>query len=203
MALIECDECGATVSDRAVACPKCGNPLGAHPAAAVKKGRAAVPRKKGATPSALILLLALFAIIFIIHQYSATSDSSAKQDLSAADTSSTLTGAASAPTPVASSGGQSATPAPPDAIPVPTMASSSDNDYAAKVAACVRPGVIYSVPARTGTNPTVRYKASLELPSGEHTLTAAGRRPRSFLRRAASDAAAVRRSGCSDASAGA
>lgn len=27
MALIECDECGAEVSSKAAACPKCGNPL--------------------------------------------------------------------------------------------------------------------------------------------------------------------------------
>ncbi|MFI4940353.1 MAG: zinc ribbon domain-containing protein, partial [Burkholderiales bacterium] len=27
MALINCDECGNQVSDKAVACPKCGNPI--------------------------------------------------------------------------------------------------------------------------------------------------------------------------------
>lgn len=30
MALIECDECGAQISDKASACPKCGNPLKAN-----------------------------------------------------------------------------------------------------------------------------------------------------------------------------
>lgn len=28
MALIECPECGKDISDRAIACPNCGNPMG-------------------------------------------------------------------------------------------------------------------------------------------------------------------------------
>jgi transposase InsO family protein len=43
------------------------------------------------------------------------------------------------------------------------------------------------------------YEAARRLPSGGHTLTAADRWPLLFLRRAANDAAAIPRSGCSDA----
>jgi colicin import membrane protein len=36
-----------------------------------------------------------------------------------------------------------------------------DGGYAAKVRACVRPGVIYNVPPRSGSNPTVKYNVKL------------------------------------------
>lgn len=35
MALIKCPECGSEISDRAAACPRCGNPMTAAPAAPV------------------------------------------------------------------------------------------------------------------------------------------------------------------------
>src|SRR3546814_15062351 len=39
----------------------------------------------------------------------------------------------------------------------------SDNGYAAKVRACVRPQVIYNVPQQQGnSNPTVQYRAKLK-----------------------------------------
>jgi TonB family protein len=37
----------------------------------------------------------------------------------------------------------------------------TDGGYAAKVRACVRPGVIYNVPPRSGSNPTVKYNVKL------------------------------------------
>lgn len=37
----------------------------------------------------------------------------------------------------------------------------SDNGYAAQVRACIRPRVAYPVPPRTGSNPTVQYRANL------------------------------------------
>jgi len=43
MALINCDECGAEISSKAVSCPKCGNPL--QPAA-----RQHQPLSKSAPP---------------------------------------------------------------------------------------------------------------------------------------------------------
>lgn len=37
----------------------------------------------------------------------------------------------------------------------------NDNGYAAKVRACIRPRVAYPVPPRSGSNPTVQYRANL------------------------------------------
>ncbi|TAM88999.1 MAG: TonB family protein [Candidimonas sp.] len=157
MALIKCDECGATVSNKAVACPKCGNPLSGRrrPSARVTRNYATNPPKKSAISSILILVFALFVIVLIVHRYSDMSDSPTQQQLPAADTSPTPTGVASTPTPATSFGVRPPSPA-------PAQASDNDNNYAAKVAACVRPGVIYPLPTRAGANPTLQYKANLD-----------------------------------------
>lgn len=44
----------------------------------------------------------------------------------------------------------------------------SDSGYAALVRQCVRPGVVYATPPRSGPNPTVQYRVNL---SGNGSVT--------------------------------
>jgi len=45
----------------------------------------------------------------------------------------------------------------------------SDNGYASQVRACVEPRVVYPIPPRTGPNPTVQYRATLDTTKGQVT----------------------------------
>jgi uncharacterized protein len=74
MALIKCDECGAEVSSKAAACPKCGNPL--HVAAAERPAspvtappRASSARKLGGGIAAFLVAI----IAFMVYEASSSS----------------------------------------------------------------------------------------------------------------------------------
>ena len=63
MALIQCPECGKEVSDKALACPNCGNPI----AAPVEKVKAKKrrPRKKLSRTARIILVVCLAAVVVL------------------------------------------------------------------------------------------------------------------------------------------
>ncbi len=84
MALIKCDECGADVSDKAAACPKCGNPTHASALDTSPIGASATPRslpskpnpsaarKLGGTLAAIVVV----AIVVMAYQNQSTPPSS-------------------------------------------------------------------------------------------------------------------------------
>lgn len=116
MALINCDECGAEVSSKATACPKCGNPLHAMqpgnlpPPAVAVSNRSSNGRKLGG--GAAIFLIAVIAFIL----YESGSSTGRSQETAPASIRATSPDSAG-PTPAA------AEPAP--AIPQPTSVDSS------------------------------------------------------------------------------
>ena len=70
MALIECSECGKEISDKAGACPNCGNPLNPAPANQVQTVEATGKQFKAAQAVGFILALIgvilLFTEVFIV-----------------------------------------------------------------------------------------------------------------------------------------
>ncbi len=87
MALIKCDECGADVSDKAVACPKCGNPIhvrGSIPPMPISSASVSAPtiptnsnastrRKLGGGLAAFLIAV----IAFMVYESQPTGTSSA------------------------------------------------------------------------------------------------------------------------------
>lgn len=68
MSLIKCSECGKEVSDKAISCPNCGNPINLNSNSDVvvnnKKGKKV--RKKDSTLSIWAFVLSLFAYLSVI-----------------------------------------------------------------------------------------------------------------------------------------
>jgi hypothetical protein len=114
MALIKCDECGTDVSDRAVACPKCGNPIHASgsispvfvPGASVSvpaipaNSKASAKRKLGGGLAAFLVAVVAFMIYESQSTIKATANTSASGDATVAQTAATSAAdtAATAPT---------------------------------------------------------------------------------------------------------
>ncbi|CAB3797980.1 OB-fold protein [Pararobbsia alpina] len=114
MALIKCDECEADVSDKAVACPKCGNPI--HAAASVglaspassspgaplppPKPKPSASRKLGGALAAFLVAVIAFMVYESQSTIKATTDTSASGDttVSQAVTTSVADTAVAAPT---------------------------------------------------------------------------------------------------------
>lgn len=73
MALIKCDECGASISDRALACPSCGNPLNMPRVAAVLPApstatTSSTRKSHGRKMAAWTVGLVVAIIIFMVYQ---------------------------------------------------------------------------------------------------------------------------------------
>lgn len=64
MALISCSECGASVSDKARACPKCGNPINTTPEV-ISYARKVKPFDVAKIKKIIITAIVVVAVIFI------------------------------------------------------------------------------------------------------------------------------------------
>ncbi|CAG4911645.1 OB-fold protein [Paraburkholderia saeva] len=124
MALIKCDECGADVSDKAVACPKCGNPIHAEASiisaarASASRGapppqsKASVRRKFGGALVAFLVALVAFMV------YESQSTNSSTTSASASASGSPTVAQTTTTSPADASAAEQAAPA-----PAPTRAS--------------------------------------------------------------------------------
>jgi len=65
MALIQCSECGTDVSDKAAACPTCGNPIATTPLAGATASQHQVEARGPRWPLALVAVAAFIALGFV------------------------------------------------------------------------------------------------------------------------------------------
>ncbi|MCT9017105.1 zinc ribbon domain-containing protein [Cupriavidus gilardii] len=64
MAIIKCSECGGDVSDKALACPKCGNPIARTPP--IPQRKAAAKRSIGASVGRILGTVVIVVAVFIV-----------------------------------------------------------------------------------------------------------------------------------------
>ena len=72
MGLIRCEDCGASVSDRAKACPQCGGPMSSAVAPAASSPEAAVPASGSSSLGLLLLgpiiLAAIVGVVYLVYR---------------------------------------------------------------------------------------------------------------------------------------
>jgi hypothetical protein len=62
MALIDCQECGKQISDKASACPNCGAPV----SAASSQAAPVIPKKQGSSPTTKVLGVIVLAMLLFV-----------------------------------------------------------------------------------------------------------------------------------------